>query len=61
MAKKAAEGAKKTPTKSKAGKSPYNVFMKEELARLKKENPKLDHKEAFKQAAANWSKKKASA
>ncbi len=77
----AAKGAEK---KSKAGKSPYNKFMKEgntryysyilarqqnltpkiimmclaELARLKKADPKLNHKEAFKQAAANWSKNK---
>ena len=29
-----------------------------ELARLKQSDPKLDHKEAFKQAAANWSKSK---
>eukprot|EP01136_Pigoraptor_vietnamica_P004601 Opistho-1_new@35102 len=35
--------------------NPYNRFMKEELARLKAANPNIDHKDAFKQAAANWS------
>ena len=29
-----------------------------EIARLKKNDPHLAHKDAFKQAAANWSKKK---
>ncbi len=29
-----------------------------ELARLKKAEPKLNHKDAFKQAAANWSESK---
>ena len=33
--------------------SPYNNFMKKELAKVKKDNPKLDHKEAFKVAANN--------
>ena len=30
----------------------------DELAKIKKADPKLDHKEAFKKAAANWSKSK---
>jgi hypothetical protein len=34
--------------------TPYNLFMKEEVARIKKGDPLLAHKEAFKQAAANW-------
>jgi len=34
--------------------TPYNLFMKEEVARIKKADPSLPHKEAFKQAAANW-------
>ncbi len=32
-----------------------------ELARVKKANPTMNHKEAFKQAAANWSKAKGKA
>jgi len=36
--------------------SPYNIFMKAELARLKAADPTLEHKPAFKQAAANWKK-----
>ena len=35
--------------------SPYNQFMKDELARLKKESPEMDHKQRFKQAAENVS------
>ena len=50
--------AKKTEGKSKKGASPYNVFMKEELAKIKKADPKLKHQDAFKKAAANWSAKK---
>ena len=50
--------AKKTEGKSKKGPNPYQLFMKEELARLKKADPKLPHKEAFKKAAANWTKAK---
>lgn len=34
--------------------SAYNQFMKTELGKVKAANPKLDHKEAFKAAAANW-------
>lgn len=47
---KKANGAKK-PT-------PYNLFMKKEIQRVKKNDPTLEHKEAFKQAANNWSKNK---
>ncbi len=37
--------AKKTgEAKSKKGPSPYNQFMKTELAKLKKADPKLAHK-----------------
>ena len=33
----------------------YNFFMKDEMARLKAANSEMSHKEAFKQAARNWS------
>lgn len=39
--------------------SAYNIFMREEIGRLQKSHPDLDHKERFKMAAGNWSKKKA--
>eukprot|EP00291_Cryptomonas_curvata_P009972 CAMPEP_0172187524 /NCGR_PEP_ID=MMETSP1050-20130122/21393_1 /TAXON_ID=233186 /ORGANISM="Cryptomonas curvata, Strain CCAP979/52" /LENGTH=131 /DNA_ID=CAMNT_0012861871 /DNA_START=81 /DNA_END=477 /DNA_ORIENTATION=- len=60
VAKAAAAPKKAAPKKAGGAKkpTPYNAFMKEELARLKKDNPKLDHKEAFKQAAGNWTKNK---
>jgi len=32
----------------------YNLFMKEEIARLKGADLSFEHKQAFKQAAANW-------
>lgn len=36
----------------------YNIFMKDEVARLKKENPDIKNQEAFKLGAANWKKQK---
>ena len=41
------KSAKKKP-------SAFNLYMKEELKKLKKEMPKLDHNGAFKMAAQNW-------
>jgi hypothetical protein len=40
--------------KAKKAPSAYNTFMKTEIAKVKKAQPSLDHKEAFKVAAANW-------
>jgi len=34
--------------------SPYSEYMKEEIARVRAANPKLDRKEAFKVAASHW-------
>ena len=50
--------AKKPPAKRKP--SAYNLFMKKEIADLKKKHSKLPHKEVFAMAAHNWtdSKKK---
>ncbi|EJU00075.1 hypothetical protein DACRYDRAFT_54873, partial [Dacryopinax primogenitus] len=47
----AAGGAKKKS-------SPYNVFMKNELAKLKEKNPDMPHKERFKMAASAWATSK---
>ncbi|KAI8380396.1 hypothetical protein BD560DRAFT_388139 [Blakeslea trispora] len=44
---------KKSPAKKL---SPYNNFMKEELAKIKKDNEGISHKDAFKMAAQNWAK-----
>ncbi len=33
--------------------SPYNTFMKAEIAKVKKQNPSLSHKEVFRVAAQN--------
>merc|ERR1712072_1132499 len=63
--KSAKKSAKKTTAKKgdkkdkvKRAPSAYNLFMKSELAKVKKANPKMDHKEAFTAAAKNWSKQK---
>lgn len=34
--------------------SPFNLFMRAELKRVKKANPSMPHTVAFKQAAKNW-------
>ncbi|KAG0328035.1 hypothetical protein BGZ99_006387 [Dissophora globulifera] len=44
--KKSTGGAKKL--------SPYNKFMKTELAKVKAEKPTLNHREAFKEVASRW-------
>ncbi|KAF9966683.1 hypothetical protein BGZ70_001582 [Mortierella alpina] len=44
--KSATGGAKKL--------SPYNKFMKSELAKVKVEKPNLNHKDAFKEVAHRW-------
>ena len=44
--------------KSKRPPTAYQIFMKEEIARLKDSHPKLEHKERFSMAAQNWSKQK---
>lgn len=51
--------------KPKAEKKPrepteFNKFVKEQLPKVKKENPDMSHKEAFAEAAKLWSKKKES-
>ncbi|KAI9203018.1 uncharacterized protein BJ171DRAFT_511567 [Polychytrium aggregatum] len=55
-AEKVAVSKKKTTTSTKSARkpNPYNVFMKDELKKLKDANPSLSHREAFKQAASNW-------
>ncbi|XP_038886536.1 axial regulator YABBY 4-like [Benincasa hispida] len=44
----------KPPEKKQRAPSAYNQFIKEEIRRLKAENPAMAHKEAFKTAAKNW-------
>ena len=48
------DAAKAAAPKAKRAPSAYNLFMKTELAKVKRADPKLDHKEAFKVAASNW-------
>ncbi|KAL6192650.1 hypothetical protein ACLB2K_033736 [Fragaria x ananassa] len=44
----------KPPEKRQRAPSAYNRFIKEEIQRLKSENPSMTHKEAFSTAAKNW-------
>ncbi|KAM7250093.1 hypothetical protein ACFE04_021976 [Oxalis oulophora] len=44
----------KPPEKRQRAPSAYNRFIKEEIKRLKAENPLMPHKEAFSTAAKNW-------
>ncbi|GAV61012.1 YABBY domain-containing protein, partial [Cephalotus follicularis] len=44
----------KPPEKRQRAPSAYNSFIKEEIKRLKTENPNMAHKEAFSTAAKNW-------
>ncbi|KAH1264342.1 Axial regulator YABBY 4 [Glycine max] len=44
----------KPPEKRQRTPSAYNCFIKEEIKRLKAENPDMAHREAFSTAAKNW-------
>lgn len=51
-------GAKRKHTSNKKkGLSDYNIFMKTEIQNVKKNFPKLSHRQAFTKAAGNWSKR----
>ena len=51
-------GEQDVEPKKKRSPSPYNIHMREEIARLKKAVPTISHQEAFRAAAKNWSKAK---
>ncbi|XP_062110348.1 axial regulator YABBY 4 [Humulus lupulus] len=44
----------KPPEKRQRAPSAYNQFIREEIKRLKAENPNMAHKEAFSAASKNW-------
>ncbi|KAK4357978.1 hypothetical protein RND71_023588 [Anisodus tanguticus] len=46
----------KPPEKKHRLPSAYNRFMKEEIQRIKAENPEIPHREAFSAAAKNWAR-----
>nr|XP_025886851.1 protein CRABS CLAW isoform X1 [Solanum lycopersicum] len=46
----------KPPEKKHRLPSAYNRFMKEEIQRIKSENPEIPHREAFSAAAKNWAR-----
>jgi hypothetical protein len=51
-------GRKSTRKSGKKGKSAYNLFMKKELAKLKKEYPNMEQSDRFKEAARRWKSSK---
>jgi hypothetical protein len=53
-AKKAKKAAKKAKPAVKRAPSPYNKYMKKELAKLKKAHPRMTHQARFKKAAKSW-------
>ncbi|CAN0842065.1 Axial regulator YABBY 1 [Linum grandiflorum] len=46
--------ANRPPEKRQRVPSAYNRFIKEEIQRIKAENPDISHREAFSAAAKNW-------
>lgn len=50
--------AKRPAAKKKRKPSAYNVYMKKELARLKKKHPRSKHAVLFKRAAKSWKRAK---
>ena len=51
-------GSSKKPKTPRAP-SEYNIFIKDEIRRLKEGNPNMDHKMVFTQAVQNWKKQQA--
>lgn len=49
--KKNSNGEKKPPSK-------YNIFIKEEIAKIREENPEVDNKQLMSIAAARWKEHK---
>ena len=61
--KKSGKKSAKKDKKDKKDKVPrapsaYNLFMKDELVKVKKATPSIDHKAAFTKAAGNWATSK---
>jgi hypothetical protein len=50
-------GTKKPKVKRQP--SAFNIFMKDAIVHIKKDNPDVPHNEAFKMAAAMWQNEKA--
>jgi len=54
MATKRGRKKKDKPARPPRSPSAYNMFMKEEVAKVKSEHPELRHRDAFKMAAERW-------
>jgi len=56
MSRAGSKKKKKKASKKAPKKGSYIKFMSCEIKKVKKDNPKMTHKAAFKKAASNWSK-----
>lgn len=50
---------RKDPNAPKRKPTPYQLYVKDAIAHIKKENPNIEHKEAFKEAVNMWNEEKA--
>ncbi len=55
------KSSKKKRTTEKKEPSKYNIFIKEEIARIKENDPNVDRKQLMSLAAAKWKEHKAAA
>ena len=53
------EGKAKKQKREKKEPSKYNIFIKEEIAKIRKENPDVENKQLMSLAAAKWKEHKA--
>ncbi len=51
-------GKKKKTSTEKKEPSKYNIFIKEEIQRIRQENPSVDNKQLMSMAAARWKEHK---
>jgi len=57
LEEKASFGKEKKPKKPRKP-TAFNIFMKDAIAKVKKENPTITHNDAFKMATTMWSEQK---
>jgi hypothetical protein len=54
------KGSKPKAQKKTRAPTTFNIFVKTQIEKLKKEHPEMPHKEAFRKATELWSKQKES-
>lgn len=55
---KSSKTSKRRTCAEKKEPSKYNIFIKEEIAKIRQENPNVDNKQLMSLAAARWKEKK---